>query len=324
MLQLSNPQAELPSIASIDVGNTPLLELRRLCPSETVRLYAKAEWLNPGGSVKDRPALWMIREGERTGALTSDKMLLDATSGNTGIAYAWLGRRLGIQVRLCVPGSINAERRRILEAYGVDLLLTDPMEGSDGAIRMAKWIYAENPELYFYPDQYNNPANWKAHYESTAPEIWRQTRNAGVTVTHFVAGLGTSGSFTGTGKRLREFNQDITLISVQPDSAMHGLEGLKHMPTSIRPGFYDSRLADENASISTEEAYATVHRLAKEEGILAGVSGGANVAAAIKTVQRLEEEGRRGAVVTLLPDAGERYLGESFWSSRESSQRFHH
>jgi S-sulfo-L-cysteine synthase (O-acetyl-L-serine-dependent) len=299
--------------ASIEVGNTPLLVLRRLFPSERVRIAAKAEWHNPGGSVKDRAALSMVKEGERAGRLAPGKRILDATSGNTGIAYAWIGARLGIRVRLCVPKSINDERRKVLEAYGAELILTDPLEGSDGAIRMARKLYEENPDEYFYPDQYNNPANWRAHYETTAREIWGQVSRLNGRVSHFIAGLGTSGTFTGTGRRLRELNPSVRLISMQPDAPLHGLEGLKHMATSIQPGIYDPGLADENLFVSTEEAQEMVVRLAREEGVLAGISGGANVAAALRVARRVEQEGDEAFIVTVLPDSGERYLEDSFW-----------
>jgi len=277
---------------------------------DSIRLFAKAEWFNPGGSVKDRPALRMVTEAMRLGKFRSGQILLDATSGNTGIAYAWIGAQMGFKVRLCVPASINPDRKKVLLAYGADLVLTDPLEGSDGAIRKARELAREDPTAYFYPDQYSNPDNWRAHFETTGPEIWRQTEG---TVTHFVAGLGTSGTFIGTGRRLRLFNPEIRLISVQPDSGLHGLEGLKHMESAIVPAIYDPKLADENLFISTEQAQEMVVRLAREEGILAGPSGGANVVAALHVAQRLAAQGTRATVVTLLPDSGERYLNERFW-----------
>lgn len=296
----------------LKVGDTPLIPIRRLVKdiSEQVRIFAKAEWFNPGGSVKDRPAVRMIQEAERSGALRPGKIILDATSGNTGIAYAWIGSQLGYQVRLAVPGTINPDRKRVLLAYGAELIVTDALEGSDGAIREARELYRRDPDLYFYPDQYNNPENWKAHYETTGVEIWEQTSGQ---ATHFVAGLGTSGTFRGTGTRLKGFNPGIKLISVQPDSPLHGLEGLKHMETAIVPGIYDPNLADENLFISTEEAQAIVVRMAKEEGVLIGVSGGANLAACLKLGRRLFDEGVSATIVTILPDSGERYLGERFW-----------
>src|ERR687895_1771370 len=255
------------------VGNTPLLELPKISAEvQRVRIFGKAEWYNPGGSVKDRPALWMIREGEKSGALTPEKTILDATSGNTGIAYAWIGASLGYKVTLCMPKNASDERKKILRAYGVDFVLTDPGEGSDGAIREARRLYAEEPEKYFYPDQYSNPANPRSHYESTGPEIWEQTNGE---ITHFVAGLGTSGTFVGTARRLKEYNPDIKVISFEPDSPFHGLEGMKHMASAIVPEIYNPTIADENLGASTEEAYEMVKRLAREEGILVGISSGA-------------------------------------------------
>src|SRR5215813_12109748 len=289
------------------VGNTPLLKLRNLTRHlQVVKIYAKAEWFNPGGSVKDRPALNMILDGERRGALVPGKTILDATSGNTGIAYAWIGASKGYKVRLALPQNASEERRRILRTYGADLVLTSPLEGSDGAIREARRLYAENPDEYFYPDQYNNPANWKAHYESTALEIWEQT---GGGVTHFVAGLGTSGTFVGVGRRLKELNPEIRIISFQPDSPFHGLEGLKHMPTSIVPGIYDPELADENLEIGTEAAHDCARRLGREEGLLVGVSAGAALAAALEVAGSTDS----GVVVTVFPDGGDKYLSEKFW-----------
>jgi len=289
------------------VGNTPLLKLRNLTRHlQAVKIYAKAEWFNPGGSVKDRPALNMILDGERRGALVPGKTILDATSGNTGIAYAWIGASKGYKVRLALPQNASEERKRILRTYGADLVLTSPLEGSDGAIREARRLYAENPDEYFYPDQYNNPANWKAHYESTALEIWEQT---GGGVTHFVAGLGTSGTFVGVGRRLKELNPEIRIISFQPDSPFHGLEGLKHMPTSIVPGIYDPELADENLEIGTEAAHDCARRLGREEGLLVGVSAGAALAAALEVAGNTDS----GVVVTVFPDGGDKYLSEKFW-----------
>jgi cysteine synthase B len=289
------------------VGNTPLLELpgiSREVPG--VRIFGKAEWYNPGGSVKDRPALWMIRDGERSGLLTPDKIILDATSGNTGIAYAWIGASLGYKVKLCMPKNASEERKKILRAYGVDVVLTDPGEGSDGAIREARKLHAEEPDKYFYPDQYKNPANPRAHYESTGPEIWDQTEGE---VTHFVAGLGTSGTFVGTSTRLKEYNPEIKVISFEPESPFHGLEGMKHMASAIVPEIYDPTIADENLATSTEEAYDMVKRLAREEGILVGISSGAAVATSLRVARELES----GVVVTVLCDSADKYLSESFW-----------
>jgi S-sulfo-L-cysteine synthase (O-acetyl-L-serine-dependent) len=289
------------------VGNTPLLELASVSAEVSdVRILGKAEWYNPGGSVKDRPALWMIRDGERSGVLTPGKTILDATSGNTGIAYAWIGAALGYKVKLCMPGNASEERKKILRAYGVEFVLTDPGEGSDGAIREVRRLYAEDPERYFYPDQYSNPANPRAHYESTAPEIWDQT---GGEITHFVAGLGTSGTFVGTASRLKEYNPEIKVISFEPESAFHGLEGMKHMESAIVPEIYDPTIADENRRIATEDAYEMVKRLAREDGVLVGVSAGAAVATALEVVREIEG----GVVVTILCDGADKYLSESFW-----------
>jgi S-sulfo-L-cysteine synthase (O-acetyl-L-serine-dependent) len=289
------------------VGDTPLLELSRIgreVPGATI--LGKAEWFNPGGSVKDRPALWMIRDGEKSGELVPGKTILDATSGNTGIAYAWIGAALGYEVKLCMPGNASEERKKILGAYGVDFVLTDPGEGSDGAIREARRLYAEDPEKHFYPDQYSNPANPRSHYESTAPEIWEGTNGE---VTHFVAGLGTGGTFVGTARRLREYNREISAISFEPDSPFHGLEGMKHMRSAIVPEIYDPTVADENMRASTEEAYEMVKRLAREEGILAGISSGAAVSKALEVAR----ETGSGTVVTILCDGADKYLSERFW-----------
>jgi S-sulfo-L-cysteine synthase (O-acetyl-L-serine-dependent) len=289
------------------IGNTPLLRLRRFETGlQNVELYGKAEWFNPGGSVKDRPAANMVKEGLRSGALRPGKTLLDATSGNTGIAYAMIGASSGFPVRLCVPSNVTIERKRLLHAYGADLIFTDPMDGSDGAIREARKQVAANPDVYFYPDQYNNNANWGAHYETTGPEILAQTEGR---ITHFVAGLGTSGTFMGTGRRLRETDPTIKLISFQPDSPLHGLEGLKHMETAIVPGIYDPALADEDMRVSTEDAYRMVRRLAREEGLLVGISGGAALAAALKVARDV----RNAVIVTIFPDSADKYMSERFW-----------
>lgn len=289
------------------VGNTPLLELPNIArETPGVSIYGKAEWYNPGGSVKDRPALWMIRAGEESGELTPQKTILDATSGNTGIAYAWIGAALGYKVKLCMPKNASEERKKILRAYGVEFVLTDPGEGSDGAIREARRLYSEEPEHYFYPDQYSNPANPRAHYESTAPEIWEQTEGE---ITHFVAGLGTSGTFIGTATRLKELNPEIGAISFEPDSPFHGLEGMKHMESAIVPSIYDPMIADENRRTPTEDAYDMVKRVAREEGILIGISAGAAVATALQVAREIEY----GTVVTILCDGADKYLSESFW-----------
>lgn len=289
------------------IGNTPLLRLNNLNPNPQVEIYAKAEWANPGGSVKDRPALKMIREAERSGALTRDKTLIDATSGNTGIAYAMLGAALGYKVELCLPQNASAERKRILQAYGAHVVLTDPMAGTDGAILEVRRRVAENPDAYVYLDQYNNPANWQSHYETTAPEIFEQTAGR---ITHFVAGLGTSGTFVGVSRRLRKLNPEARLISMQPDSPYHGLEGMKHMPTAIVPGIYDPTLADEELEIMTEDAHEMVRQLAKREGWFVGVSAAANIVAALKVAETLEQ----GVIVTILCDGGSRYLSDKFWT----------
>jgi S-sulfo-L-cysteine synthase (O-acetyl-L-serine-dependent) len=289
------------------VGNTPLLELAsvsREVPGVTI--LGKAEWHNPGGSVKDRPALWMIRDGEKSGALRPGKTILDATSGNTGIAYAWIGASLGYEVKLCMPKNASEERKKILKAYGVEVVLTDPGEGSDGAIREARKLVAEDPERYFYPDQYSNPANPRSHYESTGPEIWEQT---GGEVTHFVAGLGTSGTFVGTSTRLKEYDTGIQVVSFEPDSPFHGLEGMKHMGSAIVPGIYDPSVADENLATPTEDAYEMVKRLAREEGILVGISAGAAVATSLRVAREIES----GVIVTVLCDGADKYLSEGFW-----------
>ena len=289
------------------VGRTPLLRLQRTASEfPGVEIYAKAEWYNPGGSVKDRAGLWIIREAEATGRLTPEKSILDATSGNTGIAYAWIARVKGYRVTLAIPANVTPERKRILRALGAELIFTDPREGSDGAIRMARRLAAEHPDRYFYADQYNNPANWRAHYETTGVEIFEQTEGR---ITHFVAGLGTSGTFVGAGRRLRELCSGITLVSVQPDEPFHGIEGLKYMPTAIRPGIYDETLADVNLMVTTEEAYAMVRRLAREEGMLVGVSSGAALAGALRIARMVG----RGVIVTIFPDSGDKYLSERFW-----------
>ena len=291
------------------IGRTPLVRLHQF-ERETpgVELYAKAEWQNPGGSVKDRAAARMILDGEATGRLTPGRTVIDATSGNTGIAYAMVGAARGYRVLLCLPENASPERKMILRALGAELVLTNPLEGTDGAIREARRLVAEDPERFFYPDQYNNDANWRAHYDTTAPEIIEQTSGR---LTHFVAGLGTSGTFVGTGRRLRKFNPSIKLISFQPDTPFHGLEGLKHMASAIVPGIYDPALADQDLRIDTERAYRMVRRLAREEGLLAGISSGAAVAAMVDVARQLNQ----GIVVTVFPDGAEKYLSERFWTA---------
>ena len=291
------------------VGGTPLLTLPRVARGlpRGVELYAKAEHLNPGGSVKDRAALSMILEGERSGRLTREKIILDATSGNTGIAYAMIGAARGYRVALCLPRSANFERKRILQIYGAELIETDPREGGDGAQRHARRLAEEEPEKYFHANQYDNDANWRAHYEGTAPEIWEQTAGR---VTHFLAGVGTSGTFTGTVRRLRELNPRLRAVLMQPASPLHGLEGMRHVETSIVPGIYDPTLADEVVTVSTEDAQGMARRLAREEGLFVGVSSGANVLAALRYARGLPEG---STVVTVLCDGGARYLSEEFW-----------
>ena len=295
-----------PSIIDL-VGNTPLIRLRKIerdLPG--VELYAKAEWKNPGGSVKDRPALRMIQEGLASGALAPGNIILDATSGNTGIAYAMIAASIGYTVTLCMPENVTPERKRILRAYGAELIFTNPLEGSDGAIRAAQRLHAENPGKYFYADQYNNPFNTRSHYDTTGPELIQQT---GGRLTHFVAGLGTSGTFMGAGRRLREHKKSIVLASVQPDAALHGLEGLKHMESAIVPGIYDPSLADEDVRVGTEESYEMTRRLAQEEGLLVGISSGANLAGALKIARQ------DAVMVVVFCDGGERYLSERFWEN---------
>ena len=304
---ITPPAQNLPAL----VGNTPLLRLDQIARlhgvAPTVELYAKAEWFNPSGSVKDRAALYMIRDGERRGLLTVGKTILDATSGNTGIAYAMLGAALGYRVEICLPSVASQERKQLLSLYGATVIETPANLGTDGAIIEAQKRYANDPNRYFYPDQYNNSANWQAHYQGTGPEIWRQT---GGRVTHFVAVVGTSGTFTGTARRLKEYNSGIEVIEVQPASSFHGLEGMKHMPTAMVPGIYEPDLADRLLTIETEDAQGTTRDLARHEGILAGPSGGAAVRAALEVARTLDS----GVVVTVLPDGGSRYLGDSFWS----------
>lgn len=290
------------------IGNTPLLRIRKVADglAPGVEVYAKAEWFNPGGSVKDRAALFMVLDGERSGALTPDKILLDSTSGNTGIAYAMICAARGLRARIVMPSNVSAERIKMIRAYGADIEFTDPLQGSDGAIRVAHEIYDSDPERYFMPDQYNNPANPRAHYETTGPEILRQTEGR---ITHFVAALGTTGTLMGTGRRLKEFNPDIRLHALQPEASLHGLEGLKYLPSSIVPGIYEDALPDETIWMSTEEAYDMTKRLAHDEGLLVGYSSGAAMVGALQVARTLDE----GVVVTVFPDGGVRYLSQQVW-----------
>jgi S-sulfo-L-cysteine synthase (O-acetyl-L-serine-dependent) len=295
------------------IGNTPLLSLDALTADiPGVNLLGKAEWHNPGGSVKDRAAANIVTEARRSGKLSPGKILLDSTSGNTGIAYAMLGAALGFPVTLCVPENVSPERKRILQAYGANIIYTDPAEGSDGAIKIARQFAERHPDLYFYADQYSNDANWRAHYEGTANEIWQQTEGR---VTHFVAMLGTTGTFVGTTRRLKELNPKIRCISLQPDSAFHGIEGAKHLPSAIVPRIYDPSLADENLEIVTEGAHAMARRLASEQGLLVGVSSAAAIVGSLQVAQRLREEDR-ATIVTILCDSGEKYLSEKFWHEK--------
>jgi S-sulfo-L-cysteine synthase (O-acetyl-L-serine-dependent) len=292
------------------IGNTPLLRLARVGSEfSNVEFYAKAEWCNPGGSVKDRPALSMIQAGLASGALRPGKTIIDATSGNTGIAYAMIGAALGYPVKLCLPDSASHERKRILSALGAELVITSGDEGTDGAIRRVHEIVASEPEKYFYPDQYSNPANWQAHYRTTAKEILEQT---GGSITHFVAALGTSGTFVGTSRRLKELNPSIRCISLQPDAAFHGLEGWKHMQTALRPAIYDDTLADENLEVATEEAYRLVKRIAREEGLLVSPSAAAALLGCFQVAKGLARD-ERAVIVTVFADSASKYLTERFW-----------
>jgi cysteine synthase B len=294
-----------------NIGNTPLLRLAKMTAGiPGIEIYGKAEYFNPGGSVKDRPALNMILDGERTGKLNRDRTILDSTSGNTGIAYAMIAAARGYKVKLVLPANASIERKRILKAYGAETVFTDPTEGSDGAIRKVREIYAANPDKYFYPDQYNNPANWLAHFETTGPEIIAQT---GGRITHFIAALGTSGTFTGVTRRMRRDLPNVTCISAQPSSGFHGLEGLKHMPSAIVPGIYDPQLVDRNIWLETEDAHRMVRRIAREEGVLVGISAGGNLTAALQVARELHTEKREGVIVTILCDGADKYLSEHFW-----------
>lgn len=309
MTAVQQPIAPLVDVAPLGleaaVGNTPLIPLRRVTAhlSPRVQVFAKAEWFNPGGSIKDRPALNIIRTAIAEGRLLPGKRLLDSTSGNMGIAYATFGALLGIPVTLALPSNASPERIAILRALGAELILTDPLEGSDGAIQLARNMAAQHPERYFYANQYDNPANWQAHYLTTAPEIIQQTTSR---LTHFVAGVGTTGTLTGVGRYLRQVRPQVKIIAVQPSSAFHGLEGLKHLPTAIRPQIFDDTLVDSTLHIDTEGAYDMVRRLAREEGLFVGISSGAAALAALQVAAELEE----GIVVTVFPDAGYKYLSD--------------
>jgi len=304
------PAAQRDASLLDQIGNTPLLKVERVGRDfPDVEFYAKAEWCNPGGSVKDRPALSMIQAGLASGELRPGKTIVDATSGNTGIAYAMIGAALGYTVKLCLPASASHERKRILTAYGAELVITPGDEGTDGAIRRVHEIVKAEPERYFYPDQYSNPANWQAHYRTTANEIWEQT---GGRITHFVAALGTSGTFMGTTRRLRELNPLVRCISLQPDSTFHGLEGWKHMPTAIVPAIYDTALADENLEVETEAAYRLVKRLAREEGLLVSPSAAAALLGCFKVAEKVPE-GQTAVIVTVFADSAAKYLNERFW-----------
>jgi cysteine synthase B len=315
-MQRPDPHPTVPAPASLGesaldrIGNTPLLRLDHISETiPTLELLGKAEWYNPGGSVKDRAAFNIITHALRTGKLTPGKILLDSTSGNTGIAYAMIGAARGIPVTLCMPENVSPERKRILQAYGANILYTNPDDGSDGAIRVARELYAKHPDLYYYADQYSNDANWQAHYHGTANEIWQQTEGR---ITHFVSMLGTSGTFMGTARRLKELNPHVRCISLQPDSPFHGIEGAKHMPTAIVPKIYDASLADENLGIATEDAYKMTKRLAREEGLLVGISAGAAVAGSLQIAENLKKN-QPAVIVTVLCDSGDKYLSERFW-----------
>src|SRR5437870_968394 len=292
------------------IGNTPLLRFSRLTREmPEIELLGKAEWVNPGGSVKDRAAANIVAEGRSSGKFGAGKILLDSTSGNTGIAYAMIGAAQGFPVTLCMPTNVSVERKRILRAYSANIIYTDPGEGSDGAIRKARELIAAEPEKYFYADQYSNDANWRAHYHGTANEIWAQTEGR---VSHFVSMLGTSGTFMGTTRRLKELNPNIRCISLQPDSAFHGIEGAKHMASAIVPGIYAPQLADDNLFISTEDAHSMAKRLAREEGLLVGISAAAAVVGSLRVAAQLSE-GEQAVIVTVLCDSGDKYLSERFW-----------
>ncbi|HZQ67231.1 MAG TPA: cysteine synthase family protein [Terriglobales bacterium] len=309
----SETRVQLPSLGENPlsrIGNTPLLRLANIARQvPQVEILGKAEWFNPGGSVKDRAAFNIVSEARQSGKFGPGKILLDSTSGNTGIAYAMLGAAQGFPVTLCMPENVSIERKRILQAYGANVIYTDPADGSDGAIRYARELYAGSPEKYFYADQYSNDANWRAHYLTTAREIWEQTQGR---VTHFVSMLGTSGTFVGTTRRLKELNPQVRCISLQPDSSFHGIEGAKHMATAIVPKIYDASLADEDLGISTEASYSMVKRIAREEGLLVGISAAAAVVGCLQVAETLKKN-QPAVIVTILCDSGDKYLSERFW-----------
>jgi S-sulfo-L-cysteine synthase (O-acetyl-L-serine-dependent) len=306
----SQPFANLGQLSIERIGNTPLLRFPCIIRDlPRVEILGKAEWLNPGGSVKDRAAANIVAQAKASGKLTSGKILLDSTSGNTGIAYAMIGAAQRFPVTLCMPENVSVERKRIMHAYGANIIYTDPAEGSDGAIRMARELAAKHPDLYFYADQYSNDANWQAHYHGTANEIWQQTEGG---ITHFVSMLGTSGTFVGTSRRLKELNPNVRCISLQPDSAFHGIEGAKHMASAIVPRIYDASLADDDLGIATEDAYQMAKRLAREEGVLVGISAAAAVAGCLQLARKLKRD-ERAVFVTILCDSGDKYLSERFW-----------
>jgi cysteine synthase B len=296
------------------IGNTPLVRLKKLADelgiNEQVEIYGKCEFLNPGGSVKDRPALNIIETAEAQGLLSPDKILLDATSGNTGIAYAMIGAVKGYRVRLCVPESASIERKRILKAYGAEIVFTPRSDSSDGAILKARELYAEHPNAYFYADQYSNDANWQAHFNTTGVEIWNQTQGR---ITHFIAAIGTSGSFIGTSRRLKSYNSSVRCLAVQPDVAVHGIEGIKHLESAMVPKIYDASVPDGFLEVSTETAFDVAKRLAAREGVFVGISAAANVYAALKTAQALSEQGEQGVIVCILCDGAMKYLSDRFW-----------
>ena len=313
MVAAISPRLYVPALTvEQQIGNTPLVSFQRITAHlpASVSVYAKAEWTNPGGSVKDRAALNIIRQAEQSGALAPGRTLVDSTSGNTGIAYAMLGAARGYRVRLYIPANASPERLAILRAYGAELILTDPLEGSDGAIMAVRELVQAAPDRYFYANQYGNPANWQAHYHTTGVEIWQQTHGA---VTHFVAGLGTSGTLMGTGRRLRHHNPAVQVVAVEPDSPFHGLEGLKHMPTALQPDIYDAALPDRTLRVSTEATYAMARRLAREEGYLVGISSAAAMVAALQVADELADSGQPGVIVTVFPDNAYKYLSEAFW-----------
>ncbi len=298
------------------IGNTPLFDVSDFYTGPgNVKIYAKAEWFNPGGSVKDRPALNMVEEGEREGKLTSDKIIIDSTSGNTGIAYAMIGAAKGYKVTLVIPENANIERKKILDLYGADIIFSSPFEGSDGAFHLCHKIYEEEKDKYFLPGQYENPNNWKAHYRGTGPEIVKQTDG---TLTHFIAGVGTSGTIMGTGRYLKEYNSDIKIIGLEPDNAMHGIEGLKHIASSLKPGIYDPTILDDVHFVSTECAYMMAHELAKKKGMLVGHSSGAALCAALSLAEQIKD----GVIVTVFPDGGDRYLSMVLWEQQKRVESY--